>query len=513
MEATIDRSQWSLPQNHRLLLGVLVTIVTICFLYLLLGYNIALSLVLGALVFFYILLFERPVWAVLGTIVPICFFKLILGYDTTLSLVLGAQIFLYILLFKRPVWAMAALIVGQITLPTYSYYLGEQRISVILSWSILTLLLLVPILIRNGGIRLGSGAGRVIIPAIILAGVAAISNFINIEQTFAVQYLRQEFSWLVILVLLPAAVKNEKDLKRLALVALIVSCVSAIFAMRQYFTPALWDDLEGRAVGLTVHPSHLGYTMPLILLPTIAMYFLKGVNSNARKLIVLLIIIMAVGLYLSFTRMGMYSLAAGLLLMVLLMKGKPKKELFLVVLIVGAAFFCYVNVEDNRYSQGFVGEEGTEGRLALWQAGVNIATDYPLLGIGSYRYEELSLAYAETINPSLIEEGSAASLGRHAAHNDFITVWASFGTVALLVYLWLLVGIFRNFVEASRHSRTRFLKAFTIGCFGTAVAYVVNSATHNILSPTMLLWIIGGLSIAATKVAASNRYSKLTEIP
>jgi len=446
-----------------------------------------------------------------GVIVMAYLFSFLFGYDISVSLVLAAQIFLYVLLFNRPVWAMAALIVGQLTLPTYSYILGELGISVIFSWSTLTLLLLVPILSRKGGIRLGSGARRIIIPAIILVGVAAIANFVNIDPTFAMQYLRQEFSWLVILILLPAAVKNERDLKRLALVALITASVSAIFAWMQWYTPALRDDLEGRMVGLTVHPSHLGYTTPLVLLPTVAVYFLKGVNSRARKLIMLLIIIMAVGLYLSFTRTGIYSLASGLLLMVLLMKGKPKKELFLITLIVGAAFFYYVSMESNRYYE--VEEGRDEGRWALYQSGVNIALDYPLLGIGAYRFTEVSMEYASAIAPSLIEKGAAGSLGLHTAHNDFITIWASFGTVALLAYLWLLVGIFRNFLEASRHSHTRFLKAFTIGCLGAMAAYIVNSALHNMMSPTMLIWIMGGLSIAATKITLSNRYSKVNEIP
>jgi len=436
-----------------------------------------------------------------------------LGFSIKVGLVLAAQIFLYVLLFHRPVWALAALIVGQLTLSNYMLLLGEQQVSVTFFWAILTLLLLVPILRRKGGIKLGSGARRIIIPAVILACMATIANGVNIELSYVIQYLRQEFIWLVILFLLPAAVKNERDLKRLALVALITCSASAIFALIQYFTPALRDDLEGRMIGLTASPVHLGFILPVIILPMVAIYFLKGVNSRARKLIILPIIIMIAALYFTFTRTGIYSLAPGLLLMILLMKGKPKKELFLITLIVGAAFLCYVNMEDNRYTRGFVEEGSTEGRLALWQAGVNIALNYPLLGIGSYRFTEMSLEYISTVDPTLIEQGAGTALGRYQPHNDFIRVWTSFGTVALLAYLWLFVGILRNFVEASRHSRTRFLKAFTIGCLGAMVAYIVNAANHNVMSSSMLLWILGGLSIATTKIAFSERFSKVKEIP
>jgi O-antigen ligase len=430
------------------------------------------------------------------------------------GLVLTAEVFLYILLFKRPVWALATLIVVQLTLANYMFPLGGTPVSVNLMWAIMTLLLLVPILGIKGGIELGSGAKRIIVPAIILASMAIISNLLNIDQASTMKYLRQEFIWLVILFLLPAAVKNERDLKRLALVALITCSVSALFALRQYFSLEIRDDLDGRMIGLTIHPSHLGYTLPLVLLPTVAMYFLKGVNSRASKIIFLLIIIMGLGLFVSFTRMGIYSLAPGLLFMILLMRGKPRKYLFLVTLIVGVAFLGYINIiDDNRYTPGAVEEERPEPRWVLWQAGVNIALDNPLFGIGSYQFREVSPEYGAPVDLDLMESMEAdVSLGIHEAHNDFITIWASFGTLALLAYLWLVINIFRNFMEASRHSRTRFLKAFTIGCLGAMVAYLVNSTFHNMMSPTMILWIMGGLSIAATKIALSNQCSKANGI-
>jgi O-antigen ligase len=432
----------------------------------------------------------------------------------TESLVLTAQIYLYILLFNRPVWALATLIVGQLTLANYMLPLGAQEISINLAWSIMTLLLLVPILSKKGGIELGSRAKRILIPAIILCFLATLANILYIDGASTVQYLRQEFVWLVILFLIPAAVKNEKDLKRLALVAVITCTVSALFALRQYFSPELRDDLDGRMIGLTGTPVHLAYVLPLVMLPAAAVYFLKGVSSRGRKLILLLIIIMSLGLYVTFTRTGIFSLAPGLLFMILLMRGKPRKELFLITLILGAAFLFYITaIDENRYTPGVVEEERGEPRWLLWQAGVNIALDNPVFGIGAYQFRDTSMEYSSTIDPTLIEQGRVAVLGRYAPHNDFINVWASFGTLALLAYLCLFINIFRNFMEASRHSHTRFLKAFTIGCLGALAAYVVNAATHNVMGSSMFLWILGGLSIAATKITLSNQGSKVKEIP
>jgi len=223
---------------------------------------------------------------------------------------------------------------------------------------------------------------------------------------------------------------------------------------------------------------------------------------------------MSVALYFTFTRSGIYSLAPGLLLIFLMMKGRSKMALLLVVLIVGAAFLYFVEASDNnRYSQGFGEDTSATGRLVLWQAGVKVASDNPVIGIGRDNFEKESLKYASVIDTELMAtQDAGVALGQYEAHNDFITVWASYGTVALLVYLWLFVGAFRNFRDAYRRSRSRFIKGLAVGCIGALAAYIVNAATHNVMDSSMLLWILCGLSIATAKIALSPRPYKVKEI-
>jgi O-antigen ligase len=439
------------------------------------------------------------------------------GISMPLRLVLLAQVILFILLLRRPVWAMAALIVGQLTASTYMFPILGLPISVRFFWTILALFLLVPILMKNGGIKLGSRAWRVIIPAVILFYIATISNFINVDPSITVKYLRTVATALVILFLLPATVNDEKDLKLLALVALITCSVSAVFALMQHFSYLglpLYELFEGtlrgdRVSGLSESPVQLGYNLPIVLLPMLALFFTKGINANIRKLLPLLALLIVVALYFTFTRSGIYSLALGLVFIFFLMKGKYKKVFFLVALVLFGAFFCYVSAVDNRYAQGFSDESSAAGRLVLFQAGLNIALDNPVLGIGTDRFKEVSSEYASTINPGLMEtQWAGSNLGSQEAHDDFIAIWASFGTLALLAFLWLFVGIFRNFLDAYRHSQTRFLKGFTLGCIGVVAAYIVNAAFHNVMYSSMLIWVLGGLSIASIKLASSQPVEK-----
>ena len=199
--------------------------------------------------------------------------------------------------------------------------------------------------------------------------------------------------------------------------------------------------------------------------------------------------------------------------MVLLMKGKPKKEFFLAMLILGVAFLGFAEMTANRYSKGFEEEKSAAGRLVLWEAGLLIALDNPISGIGSKRFEEASVAYASAISSESMKRFDVGrGLGTTEAHNDFLRVWSSYGTVALLALLWLFVGVFRNFLDAYRHSRTRFLKGFAVGCFGAVAAYIVNAATHNVMDTSQLMWILGGLSIATTKLALPNQPRTVEEL-
>ncbi len=105
------------------------------------------------------------------------------------------------------------------------------------------------------------------------------------------------------------------------------------------------------------------------------------------------------------------------------------------------------------------------------------------------------------------------ALGFYEAHNDFITVWAEYGTVALLAYLWVFTGIFRNFLETYRRSSSLFLKSLALGCFGAIICYMVNAFTHNVMDSSQLLWIFAGLSLATTKLTLSEQTAQGRKSP
>jgi O-antigen ligase len=214
---------------------------------------------------------------------------------------------------------------------------------------------------------------------------------------------------------------------------------------------------------------------------------------------------MTVALYFTFTRSGIFSLGIGLIAMLFFIKVKGKKEILLAMAVLCVSFTVYIDIKGNRYSKGITEERSAAGRLLLLQAGTQIAMDYPILGIGNRGFREMSQAYISSIgyDPAVVDVEEV--IGVEQPHNDFIRVWISYGTPALLVYIWLFVAILLNFLGSYRKTHNRFIKGIALGGFAALVAYSVSAATHNVMDSVVLLWVLGGLSIATYKLATKEK--------
>jgi hypothetical protein len=144
----------------------------------------------------------KPRWfqnqkLILGTVAVSVFWQLLasqLKLTGLISLILAVQLVLFVFLFHRPIWAMAALIVGQLTASNYMITLGDTQISIRLMWTVLAIILLIPIIKARGGIKLGGQARRVLIPSIIFFCLATVSNAVNVDMSYTMQYLRTGFT-------------------------------------------------------------------------------------------------------------------------------------------------------------------------------------------------------------------------------------------------------------------------------------------------------------------------------
>lgn len=443
-----------------------------------------------------------------------------------LMAVLLAVAALFLLGLRRPVWAMAAFLVSQLTATSY---MVNTPFDITVSLRLLLLLLIGLLLWRSFAqkrIELGPMARRVLIPAVILLAVSVIANLANSGFDFAFKDFRNMAVGLLIIILLPAVVRNTKDLKILCGVAFIGFTASAIIGLMQHYqffgiaqNTLIPGFLEGsweggaRVPGIAESELELAYTLSISLPAVLGIYLVRGMKT--RWLLLLSAVPIGLALYFTYTRSALFALILGLVALALFLTTRIRGEVILAALLLGVGLIAATGILGEQYFGGraeSVQEESSISRQIVWQSGIAIAMDNPVLGIGGDKFSVVSPEYASEVDPSLLAWEQETywgyeSLGSTAVHNDFLGVWVCYGTLALVAYLWLYVVVLRNLLDSYRASTTRFIKGLSIGLAAALVAYGVNAFYHNLFATMPLFWILAGFSLATAKLALKRKGS------
>ena len=438
-----------------------------------------------------------------------------------ITVVLLAVAGLCLLSLRRPLWAMAALLVSQLTATSYMI---DTPFGLTISLRFLLVMLTGLLLWRSfarGGIELGANSKPVLIPALILVALSVVANLTNSGVDYAFKDFRLMVAGLLILVLLPAVVKNEKELKILCGVALIGMAVSAIVGVMQHYyfmgmdertlIPGLLGGVtEGtfRVPGIGESTLELAFILPVAIPAMLGIYLIKGVKPGTRSLVVAAAMLMGVALYFTYTRSAIFALALGAGAVALFLKTRIRWEVVIFAVLGLLLLIEMAGALENQYLMGREAgdqESSTFSRKVLWQAGVAMAADHPVLGIGGDQFRTMSPEYTSRVDPELVarqeEYWSYRDLGTQQPHNDFLRIWISYGTLALLAYLWLFAAVLWTLHGAYMASSRRFVKGLSIGLAAALVAYVGNAFYHNLMDTLPLLWILIGFSLAAAKLA------------
>jgi O-antigen ligase len=479
-------------------------------------------------------LLYRPMGIALTILTIAILWAVFPGNPTTLVLLAVGVIFLFGL--KKPVWALAALLVAQFTITSYMVEIPFLTISLRL-----LLLLLIGIgflILRSRGknqIDLGERAKRVITPALILMGLSVVSNLIYSGFDFAFQDFRNMLVGMLIIFFLPAVTRSLKDLKILCAVVFIGVTASAVIAIMQHYQIfgmgqhtiipgflAKWGGEQARVPGMAETELELSYILSLIVLVLLGIFLTRGVKNGNRWLLGISLVPLVLAIYFTYTRSAIFALPLGLVALFLFLRTRIRGEILLTVILVGIVFIEVTGVLDSQFLGGRSEagqQESTVSRQILWQAGIAIAMDNPVLGIGGNQYPVVAPRYIGSVDPALLawEEvrygGGYSTLGGEMVHNDFLYMWVSYGLFALILYLWLYFAMLRNLLQSYHKSSIRFVKGLAVGLAAGLIAYAANAFYHNCLVTIPIFWILAGLSVATAKIALKTSSSaKIPEV-
>ncbi len=430
------------------------------------------------------------------------------------QLILVVEAGLLVLSIRKPLLALVALMINEITISHYFHIFGSTQISSRLLIAIVALVVAVitaPTLTSRASF--GPKARRLLLPALTLFGLMMLSEVQNVETPVLFQYLRYIFTGYLALFLIPWLVVTRKDLRLVGVVVLGALTLSGLAAVLQHFwtkgipvyeiIPGVFHGWGARSTGLSVSPIALSTHMLIgtALFGAMAVVFTLDNRWGWRFL--MLAAVMALGLYFTYTRSALYGLVAGVLTIGLLIKGRARKEILLALLIIAPIAWIWLVKEGSRFTLGVTEDGSAASRIVLWQAGIAMAKDNPIFGVGHEGFFRLAPQYAPSVEvPATIADlGVEGALGRFAVHNDFLHVWLSFGTPALIVFAWFQWIILVNYFQAYQRARDPWIRGASLGLLAATVSYIVHIFAHNGIDTTILLWFLAGFSQVMLKFA------------
>jgi O-antigen ligase len=471
--------------------------------------------------------FARPRNTVLLVAGIVVLWALLRDYLSTLIVL--SLVALVIIGLKKPLWALMALIVSQITITDFMVTLPFIRISLRLLLALITLIIVGKAIWRRE-LDMGSGARRVLTPLFVLVGISIIANLYNISFDLMFKDLRNMLVGVLFAIFLAAIIQNPKQLKILGIAIGIVITASAVIGILQHFdifgmasatvqkgfltSPLIVDK---RVPGISETELETAYILSATAMVLLCVFLAGGIEKH-RNFVLVAILLMVGCLYFTYTRSALFALVLGLLGVLLFVRIRIRWEWVLVMLFIVIFFVVQSNLLSSTFFSGRSENsqlESSVSRTILWQAGVAAALDNPILGTGAGQFLTVSPRYANSVDPYLIrwEEDrywSWRTLGTLQPHNDFLNVWVSYGTFALIAYLWVHFAILRNCFLAYSRSRSRFMRGISLGMAGALATYVANSFYHNISNTVPLLWILAGFSMVVLKLATEE--SKLQPV-
>ena len=303
--------------------------------------------------------------------------------------------------------------------------------------------------------------------------------------------------------LLRAVVRAPADARRLVDVLTVAATVVATLAVAQYFLGGAVTDVQGvrRVHGTYTSPNHLALLLGRALPFLLAFAWLL---PRYRLLRLGATLLCGVALLLSFSVGGWLATGGAVLLVVGLLGGRRPLAALLVAGVLALGVVLAVAPVERLTGRLDPTRGTTLVRAQLWQAGVELIREYPLLGIGLdnflYRYSTL-LPPTTGMEPNLSHP-----------HNLLLQFWLQLGLLGIVALGWLLVVAIRSLRSHVGRTAAPEYRALAVGALGSLLAFVAHGSIDNgyfLVDMAFIFW----LTMAVASALPSTRSTPDSLLP
>jgi len=356
--------------------------------------------------------------------------------------------------------------------------------------------------LRNVG-RLRSTATSCLL-GLLVWGALSVPGALN--QGLAFQSWANYVQTLLLALLLAGSVRTVRDIERLTLVYFVVTVIyTAVVLSRFQLGADNW-----RLSRLYYYDANDFATLIVTAMPFGLYFALSRRRISLRLLALAGLGLLAIGLIRSGSRGGFLAFLAVVAFVLLRVTTIPARTRLAGMVLIVAITFGTASDQYWTQMQTIISPKrdynltSEEGRVKIWERGVGYMTGNPMFGVGIRNFQVAEGTISAQARRA--ERGLGVRWG--AAHNTFVQIGAELGIPGLLLFVGLLVQVFRALgraarrfrngdygPEASRLAQTLMasLVAFVVGGFFLSLAYAD------------LLYTLVAFSIGMDKIARSTQ--------
>ena len=328
-----------------------------------------------------------------------------------------------------------------------------------------------------------------------------------------------EGRWIVLLYFLVWILEtNSKFIERWIWTTIPLLCLFSLYSITQTFwgldlwrgTPSYIERLS--TSGFTYWRSK-GFFMPLTYAYLYGMIFCFLLSTtwtypfkkNLHHLYVgVSTLLVGLSLITSMTR-GLYlALPLTLILMVRLIGQKKtyiKVFILLIFLGIAVAFIPWVQLRITSIWDG--NDLGTQNRIAIWKANVDLILENPVLGVGYGVNEEAAQKF-------YIKPSDTYVLQSHA-HNNILQILAGMGITGLICYIGFMVHFMLAAIRLYQESEYPFWKMIGLGSFTAQWIFHLGGLTEATFidaETAHMFMFVCALTLAGQTIVTSRKHSE-----
>ncbi|HUK62179.1 MAG TPA: O-antigen ligase family protein, partial [Dongiaceae bacterium] len=290
------------------------------------------------------------------------------------------------------------------------------------------------------------------LPLAVYAGITLLSTALSMNPRVSLGAAKQLVLYLVVPIVFRAA--RGRRANTVMQVILTVGAVSAIVGVAEYGIFG-FDNLHNRPRGTLGHYMTYSGLLMMVMCSAAARLLFERRDRIWPALIMPALIVAVV---LTFSRNAWVGGCVGIGVLLIL---KDFRLLALAPVAAGLFFALAPSAIVTRlYSTFDLRDPTVRDRVAMYQAGIRIVEDHPLLGTGPNMVQRVYPSYRQ---PTAVEPTPPH------LHDVPLQIAAERGVPALIAWLWFLVTVTLGLLQKLRRDRPRYLAAAGIGVIAAMI--------------------------------------------